>query len=695
MQGSVEFAGTGPFVASRDQIEPGSPRLQHFGVFAIVAAAILALLASLYSASGGDQLEPLLLLILAVSAIATVTALLLHILSDGLSDLAWALQRFARGESYLRLDANSGIQVLRSIATAFNNIADRSEDRESQFALVSEATGDVIWEWRASTDSVTWTGELRKLFGVASDRLEAGSSWWHERVHPQDRDRVEERLAATMNGPARRWSEEYRFRHEDGSYRWFWDRGVLTRDAQNRPMRFIGCMTDISAQREAEERIWQLANHDELTGLPNRKVFHSQLNALTDKPGDGCAGAMLLIDIDHFKDVNDSLGHAAGDALLRTLSARLKGSVGERGEVFRLGGDEFGILLPGLDRRRSVALAQRALAALSEPIAMADRMVAIHATIGVVLVPEHGSDAETLLKNADLALYEGKRRGRSQLVLFEPAFRAALDRRVTLIAEVREAIPEGRFRPHYQPIVSLRTGMVLGVEALMRWEHRDGRLLTPGSFLAVYDDPDLALQLKELLIGHVVADFHGWEAAGAAPNYIAINVSSTFTRLPDAAERILSQLTEGGMPPSRLCIELTETLFFGEHTDKVGLEVQKLHAAGVRIALDDFGTGYASLTHLRRFPVDAIKIDQSFVRSIIDDPGAQAIISAVLELGRRLGKDVIAEGVETAEQTEMLRAAGCRQAQGFLFARPMPPAAFTEFLAMPRSRPEYQRAKAG
>lgn len=664
-------------------------------LFAVGVPALASVFAALYLTSAAQAADPLAIVIFATAAVGIAAALFIRGIAQQLTDTAELLRRFARGESYLRLEDTQRFRELRLTAAAFNDIADRVEDRESQFALVSEATGDVIWEWRAKTDTVVWTGELYKLFGVARDRFEADSTWWHERVHPQDRERVEERLSATMEGTHRRWSEEYRFRHEDGSYRWFWDRGILMRDLKDKPVRFIGCMTDISAQRQAEERIWQLANHDELTGLPNRKVFHSELNALTEAARADAPGAVLLIDIDHFKDVNDSLGHAAGDTLLRTVSARLKDSIGDRGTVFRLGGDEFGILVTRFDRRQASELARSMLGALRDPAVVGDRMVTPRATIGIVLVPDHGANADELLQNADLALYEGKRRGRHQAVLFDPHFRAALDQRIALMAEVRQAVLEGRFRPHYQPIVSLRTGAVQGVEALMRWELADGTLRTPASFLSAYDDPELALLLSGRLFECIVKDFHSWDAAGVAPSYLAINISTTFARFPNAAERILTCLAEAGIPPSRFCIELTETMLLGEHSERIGEKVRTLHAAGVRIALDDFGTGYASLTHLQKFPVDAIKIDQSFVRSIVSDTDSQAITAAVLELGRRLGKEVIAEGVETPEQAELLRAAGCRQAQGFLYARPMPPEALLEFLSDPHRVIYTPKSKAG
>jgi EAL domain-containing protein (putative c-di-GMP-specific phosphodiesterase class I) len=317
------------------------------------------------------------------------------------------------------------------------------------------------------------------------------------------------------------------------------------------------------------------------------------------------------------------------------------------------------------------------------------------ATIGIVLFPNHGRNPAELLQNADLALYEGKRRGRNQAILFEPALRAALDRRIRLLDEVRASVNQGRFKPHYQPIVSLRGGAVQGVEALMRWDHPDGTLRTPASFLTAYDDPDLTLRLFRRLMRAVTSDYRTWNAAGLAPPYIAVNISSIMARQPGLADTVLAQLAAADMPPGRLCVELTETLLFGEHADLIGATVRRLHAAGVQIALDDFGTGYASLTHLQKFPVNAIKIDQSFVRAIATDPGSQAITSAVLELGRRLGKDVIAEGVETAQHAEILRAAGCRLAQGFYFARPMPAAALADYMAAhPASSLDRVRAKA-
>jgi EAL domain-containing protein (putative c-di-GMP-specific phosphodiesterase class I) len=309
------------------------------------------------------------------------------------------------------------------------------------------------------------------------------------------------------------------------------------------------------------------------------------------------------------------------------------------------------------------------------------RAINPRATIGVAVYPQHGSTAAELLQNADLALYEGKGRGRDQVVCFDPALRRRLEERITLLRRVRQGLAARQFVSYYQPIVSLKDGSLCGVEALMRWRDPGAGLLTPAAFLAAYDDPGLAQLLGERLLEQVLADFRSLGADGLAPPYVAINLSSAAARRADFAERLIDAVVKGGMPPARLAIELTETMLFGTHAGAIETTVRNLHDAGCRIALDDFGTGYASLTHLRKLPVDTIKIDQSFVQAIATDADAQAIVSALIELGRRLGKEVIAEGVETAEHATLLRAAGCNQAQGFYFAPPMPASALRDYIA--------------
>ena len=601
-------------------------------------------------------------------------------------------KRFAAGETHLRLDADQGLRSYRALATILNSIADQIVESEMKYRLISEATGDALWEWNALTNRTTWDGELRTLFGIDSDHLEERYSWWNERVHPDDRPAVEHRLDKALASVDRHWSDEYRFRREDGEYRWFWDRGLIVRNAAGKALRLVGCMTDITAQRTAEERIWQLAHHDELTGLANRAFFYARVEELIRASETGRCGALLLIDLDQFKDVNDTLGHAAGDALLRGIAGRLEHAFGEAGVVSRLGGDEFAIYVPGpATIEDAQQLGQGLLQAISDPLEVEGNTILSKATVGIAFAPQHGASASELLKNADIALYSGKGRGRDQIVLFEPAMRAETDQRVALYAEVRQGLAADLFEPFYQPIVSLKDGSVQGVEALMRWRHPTRGLLTPGQFMPAFGDADLALQLGSRLMEHVVADFRSWYDAGLAPDYVAINVSPSGFRRQDLAKRLLGRFRAAGLPASCLCVEVTETVLLGRHSGPAEQNLRELHEAGARIALDDFGTGFASLTHLQQYPVDIIKIDQSFVRSLATDAGSQAIISTVLELGRRLDKSVVAEGVETSDHVMMLRAAGCALGQGYHFARPMPADTLRELMAMEGRSPAAQR----
>jgi len=471
----------------------------------------------------------------------------------------------------------------------------------------------------------------------------------------------------------------------DGSYRWYWDRAVVLRDGKGMASAVLGCMTDIGRQRAAEERIWNLAHRDELTGLPNRALFQSRIDAMMEDKADR-KGALLLLDIDHFKEVNDTLGHASGDALLVCLADRLRSCVPESGIICRLGGDEFAILLPSADAKDAASAAERILGVVREPIESEADVIRPRATIGIALIHEHGATPSEIMKCADIALYNGKTEGRDRCAFFEPGLCAAIQARSDLIRDVRDGLERNEFQPWYQPIVSIADGSVRAVEALMRWNHPALGTLPPARFLATLADAEVALSFGRALMAQVLADYRGWMDAGLAPDYIAVNVSAAGLRLPDFAERILMRLEQVGIPFSSFALEVTETVLFGTGSTNVERSLAALHSAGVRIALDDFGTGYASLTHLREVPVDIIKIDQSFVRSILTDRGSQAIVSAVLELGRGLGKAVVAEGVETEEHALMLRAAGCVEAQGYLYARPMPEKNLRRYLADRSSR---------
>jgi diguanylate cyclase (GGDEF)-like protein/PAS domain S-box-containing protein len=647
-------------------------------IFALVTA--LALVRALASGADLDFIAGASLALLACGGAAILLGLWIW---QPIAEATALATRFAAGETDLRLDASRGFTSFRRLATVLNGLADHINDREAQFRLVSEATGDAVWRWTPATDDLVWNGKWQVIFGGVGEAWATSLAAWKERIHPDDRERVEASFHAAMDGSGRTWSEEYRLLIADGSCRWFWDRAVILRDDSGRAISVVGCMTDISRQRADEERIWNLAHRDELTGLPNRTLFQSRIDAMMEG---GRKGALLLLDIDHFKEVNDTLGHASGDALLVCLANRLRACVPGSGIICRLGGDEFAVLLPSANAEEAAAAAQRILVVVREPVESEADVIRPRATIGVALVPEHGATPSEIMKSADIALYNGKAEGRDRCAFFEPGLRAAIQARSDLIRDVRDGLERNEFQPYYQPIVSIADGSVRAVEALMRWNHHALGILPPARFLPTLADAEVAIAFGRALVIQVLADYRGWMDAGLAPDYIAVNVSAAGLRLPDFAERILMRLEQAGVPFSSLALEITETVLFGTGSTNVERSLAALHSAGVRIALDDFGTGYASLTHLRQVPVDIIKIDQSFVRSIVTDRGSQAIVSAILELGRGLGKNVIAEGVETEEHALMLRAAGCVEAQGYLYARPMPEKDLRRYLADQSSR---------
>ncbi len=649
----------------------------------LAAAVVLVVLArALTSGAAADFLAGAALAALGCGSVAALFAFWIW---RPVAEATALATRFAAGEMDLRLDATKGASAFRRLAAVLNAVADQIADREMQFHLMSEATGDAVWRWNPADDDLVWHGKWQQIFGGSGETLRTSLGLWGERLHPDDMGRVVASFHAAIDEGKQTWSEEYRLRLADGSYRWFWDRAVILRDETGQALTVLGCMTDISRQRAAEERIWYLANRDELTGLPNRALFQSRIEA-TMQDDAGRTGALLLLDIDHFKEVNDTLGHASGDALLVCLANRLRDCVAGSGTVYRLGGDEFAILLPLAGAAEAAATAQTVLEGVRSPVGTETEAIHPRVTIGVALIPEHGATPSEIMKSADIALYDGKTEGRDRIAMFEPRLRAALRARAGLARDVREGLERGEFEPYYQPIVSVADASVIGVEALMRWNHPTRGLLPPSQFIAALDDGEVAIAFGKALFSHVLPDYRGWMDDGIAPDYAAVNVTAAGLRLPDYAERILSRLESARIAFSCFAREISVSVLFSGGSSRVGRTLAALHSAAVRIALDDFGTGYASLTHLRQVPVDIIKIDQSFVRSLVADRGSQAIVSAVLELGRGLGKSVVAEGVETEEHALMLRAAGCLEAQGYLYARPMPKTDMRAYLAARSSR---------
>ena len=453
-------------------------------------------------------------------------------------------------------------------------------------------------------------------------------------------------------------------------------------DAEGRPQRTLSVLKDVTEARRLAQRMSHLAHHDALTGLPNRVLFQDRVQQACDNAQrhPGCF-AVVFMDLDHFKNVNDSLGHALGDQLLMAVSARLAGILRAGDTVCRLGGDEFVMLLPDLvDAGCASEVAERILDAVAQPCWLDDTEVRIGVSLGIALSPRDGTDPDTLMKRADTAMYRAKREGRNRFHFHSLAFDHEASVRLQLEADLRRGLAEGRYLLHYQPVVDARSRQLVAVEALVRWD-RDGQgLQAPATFIPVAEETGFIVPLGLWILRQACEQLHAWSQAGAAAISMAINVSPLQLAEPDFADRVAQTLQATGIKGEQLVFELTESAL-ARDPQASREALLRIKALGIRVAVDDFGTGHSSLAHLKRFPVDMLKIDRAFVRDLETDADGREIVRAMLALAHSLRLQVVAEGVETEAQARLLGEMACPALQGFLFGRPVAPPAIAERLA--------------
>lgn len=545
------------------------------------------------------------------------------------------------------------------------------KESETRYRLAAKATSDAIWVWRHADDVIEWGEGICTRLGYRDTGLETSLDWWSERVHPEDVAKVVASLDAALKSSSDIWNMEYRFCKGDGNYADIHAQGHIVRDDTGAPVYTVGAMIDITERRSSERKLRWAAEYDTLTELPNRHLFNLTVEGQLDQSSTRLKSlALILIDIDHFKVVNDTMGHPAGDTLLIKIASRLKASVPSNSEVYRLGGDEFAIVIANHSADEAMDQARAIIGAVTQPFNIEQRDLDASVSAGAAVWPEDGLSSEELLKSADLALYAAKADGRAVVRRYRPDMRHAVERRVSMLSDARKALKDNHVVPFYQPKVSLATGELRGFEALLRWHHGDYGLQSPAKIAAAFEDLELSAQLTERMVDRVVSDMRNWLDAGLDFHSIAINGSAADFRREDFGDRLLEKLHRADIPPSRLELEVTETVFVGKIAERVECTLKMVSQAGMTVALDDFGTGYASLTHLRQFPVDVIKIDRSFVSrlNMSDDEEDAAIVKAVISLAGSMGMTCVAEGVETAEQAAQLRQYGCDAAQGYFFS---------------------------
>lgn len=533
---------------------------------------------------------------------------------------------------------------------------------EERLQLALKAAHMIAWEFNPQSGVTTRSENSLALLGITP----GVDKTFMTGIHPDDHEKVEGFLGEIRSDGAS--SIECRYVLPSGETRWLRARGE-----QAGPDRIVGVTFDISEQKEAEQEIWRSANHDALTGLANRTLFQHRLDAALDHARQsGTSVSLLLIDLDDFKDINDTLGHDAGDALLQETARRLSTMVRGCDTVARIGGDEFAVLVVDpLKLENATRLGSLIAEMLRQPFIYQKRTLISRVSIGIAAYPDHDGNPAELIKDADIAMYQAKSQGRNRVITYSPEMRNVIEQRVSLGRSMREAIASDEIIPFYQPKICLTTGEIIGLEALARWQHPTEGILTPGYFGAVFEDHDIAASIGKKLITKIAADVRNWLDQDLLFGRIALNLSPAEFGQAAIVDNLLRTLDRLRVPASLFEVEVTETVLLGRNSDNVSSALAQFRQQGIQIALDDFGTGYASLTHLKQFPVDHIKIDRSFVRDLEQDSDDEAIVAAVISLGKSLQLQVTAEGVETHGQARRLRELGCDHAQGFLYARPM------------------------
>ena len=549
---------------------------------------------------------------------------------------------------------------------------------ESTYGPLAEGVPSVAYVYEPGVNGrcLYISPSIERVLGFSQDDWITDGGLWDRLLHPEDADRVISNEAECARS-GEFLVQEYRISRADGRVVWIRDEMTVVRghDGQSDPL-FFGVFLDVTDRKRMEAELERLALYDSLTGLPNRALFNDRLTQAIERRSRMQATAVYFVDVDRFKRINDSLGHAAGDEVLREVATRVQRMLRPEDTVARFGGDEFTVLCESVGGvLEAVGVADRLQREIAQPLLAGGAELRLSASIGIALAePGDEADCSRLVEDADAAMYRAKERGGARTELFDVAMRERAVTALSIEQELQHGLERGELRLFYQPLVSLTSGEIVGAEALIRWQHPDRGLLAPDSFLPVAEESGLIVDVGAWAVGEACRRLRDWDRRNGGPEDfgLAVNLSARELTHPDVVSTVLNAVRRSALDPHRLTIEVTESTAMADR-DSGFRALRELSAAGVRIAIDDFGTGYSSLDHLREMPADILKIDRSFVAGMAANSPDSALVAAAIAMGRALEMEVVAEGIETNEQVADLRELGCPLGQGYLFARPLPP----------------------
>lgn len=578
-------------------------------------------------------------------------------------------------------DGRPAMQIL------LRDVSDRKRSQEhmhiinERLKLAIEGSGEGFWDWDLRANITSYSERICEITGYSLEELQSGREFWISRLHPNDRERVLATLHEHLEGKSFCYSCEFRIRGKRGRWIWVHSRGVLVeRSRDGEPWRMTGLMADITQRKEMDERMWHLANFDALTGLPNRRLFRDRLaHEVANAQRRNSTFALLFIDLDRFKQVNDFFGHDAGDALLYQASLRIRQCVRDSDTVARLGGDEFTIIFSDLYNTDHIErLVQKLLDILAVPFSMGSEKAFLTASIGIAVYPHDASSAEELIRKADQAMYAAKNAGKNQFSYFTREMDQKAHWRLRLLQELRHAVHAGEIHVLYQPVIDLSTGQIIKAEALVRWNNSLLGAVNPAAFIPIAEEAGMIGVIGDYVFRTAADTAKRWSMTLGLPLQVSVNKSPLQFRSKEQ-EKWLSYLKKLQLSPDHIAIEITEGLLL-DISDHVSSKLMEYKDAGIQVAIDDFGTGYSSMAYLQKFSIDYLKIDQSFVCDMASNPGNRSITESMIAMAHKLGLKVIAEGVETQDQMDILKAAGCDYGQGFLFSQPLPADEFESLL---------------